>query len=610
MIENSLDAGADRITIQVQVPKNSTSTETSAGLFSVQVTDNGTGINKQDLTLLCERHATSKLESVGDLREVGTFGFRGEALASCSQVGRVEVSTRSRETGEEVAWRAEYVGGKLLGDPTPLAGNYGTCINVKDLFYANRVRREALMNSSEEYQKIVQVIQSYALNQAGKCSFALTRKRDTIELQTTLAEGPVSVVKNLWNEELGGSLLPFDIEMESELGIESGGGGWASRTTFHKLKSPQVILFLNGRLIEHATLRRALLQAFAPHLPTSPPAHPFIYLSLMLKGTRVDVNVHPSKKQVYFLDEAEIISRVVKAVTEQVLKQQYETQSLKPVVISSGNGKRSLTEKETGGVKKISGLYPSQRVLTDSGNHKIDAFLYHSSQSTSNTNNNTSNAMNNAINWSPLGLSRLKVNEARKRKLDNELASMSEGDSFSKYSLSSPLISSSPKLDIKRDEEENISVKRNEMDSDSGVKTDETVEYSSVKSDKMDENSVSQNDSACKTNMAVNVIASTIPRPTELLSKSNAQLSQLLKPSLLVGLIDSKWCLLQSTTNLLLCDMDRLNYELYFSILTGLPEELTMTGVFEMDMRVWEVFGDAEVGREAEGVLMGQVDWL
>ena len=101
LIENSLDAGADRISVQVQVPSNSSSAETSAGLFSIQVTDNGSGIFRADLELLCERHATSKLVSVGDLRDVGTFGFRGEALASCSQVGRVEVVTRSREEQSE-----------------------------------------------------------------------------------------------------------------------------------------------------------------------------------------------------------------------------------------------------------------------------------------------------------------------------------------------------------------------------------------------------------------------------------------------------------------------------------------------------------------------------
>ena len=172
-----MDAGATRISVHVTVPSNSSSTETSAGLFSIQVTDNGSGIAKDDLELLCERHATSKLRNVGDLRSVGTFGFRGEALASCSQVARVEVITRSRdeEQTEEVAWKALYLAGKLIAEPTPVAGNFGTIINVKDLFYGNRVRREALLNSSEEYQKIVQVIQAYALNQAGRCAFILTK---------------------------------------------------------------------------------------------------------------------------------------------------------------------------------------------------------------------------------------------------------------------------------------------------------------------------------------------------------------------------------------------------------------------------------------------------
>lgn len=128
LLENSLDAQATRIAIHIQVPSGSGAPD--CGLFSVSVTDNGHGIWRDDLALLCERHATSKLSSVECLREVRTFGFRGEALASCAQVARVEVITKRREADEPVAWRANYLLGRMQGEPEALAGNEGTIIHV------------------------------------------------------------------------------------------------------------------------------------------------------------------------------------------------------------------------------------------------------------------------------------------------------------------------------------------------------------------------------------------------------------------------------------------------------------------------------------------------
>lgn len=616
LIENSLDAGANRIAVHVQVPASSSSTETSAGLFSIQVTDNGSGISKSDLDLLCERHATSKLVSVGDLRSVGTFGFRGEALASCSQVARVEVVTRSREDGEEVAWKATYLAGKMTGEPTPLAGNFGTIINVKDLFYGNRVRREALLNSSEEFQKIYQVIQAYALNQAGKCAFTLSKRRDRMEIQTSLTDGVVAVVKNLWGEELGGALLPFNVEVDGKLGIEAGSGGWATRTTFHKLKSPQVIIFLNGRLIEHAALRRSMLQAFAMHLPTSPPAHPFIYLCLRVKGSRVDVNVHPSKKQVYFLDEAEIMARVVEGIEGGVLMKQYETQSLKPIVIESNADKRAKTERvnteniignssngcypkstvkpstATTTNAKISNLYPSQRVLTDNSNHRIDTFLYHSQVPKTTPNQVASGLVSG---WSPLGRVKEKVGEAKgEGNISSPLTGVTGikdlSGSSQKELPSSPLI-----LPLTSEQETSIIL-------DSQPSVTETIP-SSVSSSILTPSVSATED--------IQIFTSVIQPPviSPLLSKANDQLIKLLRESLVVGLIDSKWCLLQSGTNLMLCDMDRLSYELFYSLI---GQKVT-NGIFVVEgMRVKGVFEgeDEEIGREAEEVLKGQVEFL
>lgn len=609
LIENSLDAGADRISVHVQVPSKASSPETSPALFSLQVTDNGSGISKDDLELLCERHATSKLVDASDLRTVGTFGFRGEALASCSQVARVEIVTRSREESEEVAWKASYTAGKLTGEPTAIAGNYGTTINVKDLFYGNRVRREALLNSSEEYQKIVQVIQAYALNQAGKCAFSLSRRRDRVEIQTSTGDTHVSIVKSLWNEEIGEALLPFQIESDPKLGIEEGSGGWATRTTFHKLKSPQVIIFLNGRLIDHAVLRRALLQSFSLHLPTSPPAHPFIYLNLRIKGSHVDVNVHPSKRQVFFLDEAEIVKRTVESIDAAVLQRQYETQTLKPIVISARTPPEPTVFEPTAAkktkiapVQKISSLYPSQRVLTDSRNHRIDAFLFHSS------------SQPQATGWSPLSRSNSKEKgkEKEREKENSEIVKACGNPSTSspliplkssessQDSLNNSILLDSSQTAASQVSEISVKLETSQQESQQESEQEPTVKTSHPSQSRQSQvesepTSQSQSDSPSGISSLISTHA-------------NAQISKLLQSSLVVGLIDSHWSLLQSGTNLLLCDMPRLNYDLFFSLLATTSK--CDKREFEINLTVREVFEEAEIGREAEEVLRGQVGYF
>lgn len=542
------------------------------------------------MELLCERHATSKLVEVGDLKRVGTFGFRGEALASCSQVARVEVVTRSREAVDgEVAWKASYLAGKLCGDPTPVAGNFGTIINVKDLFYGHRVRREALLNSSEEYQKIVQVIQSYALNQSGRCAFILSKRRDRVEMQTSLADSAGQVVKNLWNEELGGALLPFKVESDGHLGIEDGSGGWATRTTFHKLKSPQVIIFLNGRLIEHAVLRRALLQAFSMHLPTSPPAHPFIYLKLELKGSRVDVNVHPSKRQVFFLDEEDIVRRVVGAVDGGILQRQYETQSLKPIIVDRARAERSepvdgckkVKTQNPPALPKISTLYPSQRILTDHRNHRIDTFLFHAQSQSANP------ETGGDVKWSQVA--------ARKGNRGNGNVGNSSISGSSQQSDDSFIVA--------------------KVEPVSGITADESIGTTSMD---LASTSVDTSMDAANTSLVVTGNTSIIldsqsqsqssqsqpaqpAQPQAKVTSSNDQLCRLLQSSLPVGLVDSKWCLLQSGTNLLLCDMDRLNYDMFFSLLSAAAAP--KRAKFDVEIGVRGLFEDGEIGGEAVEVI-------
>ncbi|CAJ1989222.1 mismatch repair protein [Leishmania donovani] len=171
LLENAIDAGCSRVQVVAA----------EGGLEVLQVCDDGSGIHKEDLPLLCERYATSKLQTFEDLHRVTSFGFRGEALASISYVSRVTVTTRRRQAcdksgdsasgagscssstaGAAVAWRCQYLNGALLEDPQPCAGNPGTTVRVEKLFYNVLVRRRSL-RASEEWGRIVDVVSRYAL---------------------------------------------------------------------------------------------------------------------------------------------------------------------------------------------------------------------------------------------------------------------------------------------------------------------------------------------------------------------------------------------------------------------------------------------------------------
>lgn len=162
LIENCVDAGATSVDIVAK----------DGGLKLLQITDNGCGINKEDLPILCERHTTSKLKEFEDLQSIGTYGFRGEALASISHVAHLTVTTKTRDSDR--AWRAVYADGKLVpakpgqsADPKPVAGRNGTQLTVEDLFYNMPNRLRAFRSPSDEYQKILDVVGRYAVHCEG-----------------------------------------------------------------------------------------------------------------------------------------------------------------------------------------------------------------------------------------------------------------------------------------------------------------------------------------------------------------------------------------------------------------------------------------------------------
>ncbi|KAK7195599.1 mismatch repair protein [Novymonas esmeraldas] len=369
LLENAIDAGCSRVQVVAG----------DGGLEVLQVSDDGCGVHKEDLPLLCERYATSKLNTFEDLQRVSSFGFRGEALASISYVSRVSVTTRRRHptaaaTGAaEVAWRCQYLNGALVGDPQPCAGNPGTTIRAEKLFYNTLVRRHSL-RASEEWGRIVDVVSRYALafptigftcqreggggggGGGGGVTFPpLSSTRQNIRLShgSQLA-GHLRLVYAYQLDPTASS--PCDAAPEPSATVDApqlssskhtaadearvfaqmeqrarrvratsgavGEGlftlvGYTSDPTLAHRK-PYLCLFINQRLVDNAAVRKAIDAVYSGVLTGG--HRPFTVLLLSVPADRVDVNVHPTKKEVGLLDEELIVARVAEVCRGAVLE--------------------------------------------------------------------------------------------------------------------------------------------------------------------------------------------------------------------------------------------------------------------------------------------------
>ncbi|PGH14110.1 hypothetical protein AJ79_03227 [Helicocarpus griseus UAMH5409] len=307
LIENSVDAGATSIEILVK----------DGGLKLLQITDNGHGIDCDDLPILCERFTTSKLKAFEDLSSIGTYGFRGEALASISHIAHLTVTTKT--AGSRCAWRAHYSDGKLVpakpgqsADPKPTAGRGGTQITVEDLFYNVPTRRKAFRSSSQEYAHILNIVGRYAVHCAG-VSFSCKKHGDPgMSISTSTNSTTVDRIRQIHGSAVASELVQFSAEDE-RLGYRA--SGWASNANYHA-KQTTLLLFINHRSVDSGQIKRAIEQAYSNFLPKG--GHPFAYLDLEIEPQRVDVNVHPTKKEVNFLNEEEIINAICTSIQQQL----------------------------------------------------------------------------------------------------------------------------------------------------------------------------------------------------------------------------------------------------------------------------------------------------
>lgn len=321
LIENAVDAGSTSLEILVK----------EGGLKLLQITDNGHGISKDDLAILCERFTTSKLKSFEDLQAIGTYGFRGEALASISHIAHLAVTTKTDDSS--CAWKAHYAGGKLTpakpgqsAEPKATAGRQGTQIAVEDLFYNVPTRRRAFRSASEEYAKIVELVGKYAVHCQG-VAFSCKKHGESGAGVAVPANASIrDRIRLTHNSAIANDLIDLQVSSE-QYGFKT--EGLVSNAN-HSGKRTMLLLFINHRSVESSIIKKAIEQTYAVFLPKG--GKPFIYLSLEIDPARVDVNVHPTKREVNFLNEEEIVELVCDEIRSKLGKvdtsRTFMTQSL------------------------------------------------------------------------------------------------------------------------------------------------------------------------------------------------------------------------------------------------------------------------------------------
>ncbi len=292
LIENSMDAGADDIRVEVK----------DGGRELIKVMDNGSGMGREEIELAFEKHATSKIDDIQDLDDLRTLGFRGEALPSIAAVSKVRVVTKREEDVEA----AEIVihGGekKELGS---IGAPVGTTVEVRELFYNTPARRKYLKKKSTELAHISEVVTRYALAHP-KIGFDLVHEGNEL-ISTPKSKSLLENIRDIYGKEIAKNMV--HVYRENELfTIE----GFLSKPDFTRSTRSHIYTYVNGRYVNNKLLKDSVVKGYGTLLFKH--RYPICVIKLDLDGALIDVNVHPTKTKIRFREERKIQESLVSAV--------------------------------------------------------------------------------------------------------------------------------------------------------------------------------------------------------------------------------------------------------------------------------------------------------
>ena len=297
LVENSLDAGATSVSIEVQ----------NGGITYIRITDNGKGIAKDDVEIAFERHATSKIRKADDLIRVSTMGFRGEALASIAAIAKVELVTRTKE--EEMGTKIILEGGNIISKEE-CGAPFGTTITIRELFYNTPVRYKFLKKDFTEGGYIETAVERIALINPSIAFKLINNKKEV--LQTSGNGSMTDVVYNVFGKDIAQNLADVAFEYE---GINV--TGVVGKPEIARSNRANQMFYVNGRFIKDKTLTAAADEAYRTMIPHG--KFGFCILDIKMSPELVDVNVHPAKLEVRFSEEGKVFKAIHYAIKNTLL---------------------------------------------------------------------------------------------------------------------------------------------------------------------------------------------------------------------------------------------------------------------------------------------------
>ncbi len=313
LIENSLDARANKITVEVE----------QGGVKLIRIQDDGSGILKQDLALALHRHATSKIKKIGDLENINSLGFRGEALASISSVSRVSLLSKAREGEYDAGWQIDVEGNIAHKSLVPVSHAEGTTIEVRDLFFNTPARRKFLKKERTEFSKIDEIIRRLSLS---RFDVHVSLRHNQKIIYNLLPAKSDSEKQRRVGLLCGSKFVENSILIDTErAGLKL--WGWVGLATFSRSQGDLQYFYVNGRSVKDKLVTHAVKQAYRDVLFHG--RHPAYVLFLELDPSLVDVNVHPTKHEVRFRDSRFVhdflFSSLYKSLSEVTPVDQLET---------------------------------------------------------------------------------------------------------------------------------------------------------------------------------------------------------------------------------------------------------------------------------------------
>ena len=324
MVENSIDAGATNITVEIK----------NGGISYIKVSDNGKGISQDDLEIAFERHATSKIRSADDLNTVTSMGFRGEALASIAAIANVEMVSKTQE--QEIGYRVVVEAGNVL-EKEEAGCKTGTTITVRNLFFNTPVRYKFLKKDYTESGYIEDVITRIALVNPNIAIKLINTGKTVIQ---TNGNGDIkSVIYSIYGKDIANAISEVSYTYE-DIHIS----GVVGKPEIARSNRSNQLFFVNKRYIKDKTLTAATEQAYKGLIPIG--KFGFVILNIEMNPAKVDVNVHPAKLEVRFEEESKIFQAIYHAIKDTLLKTELVANSEKALHENNTEVARELTFEE------------------------------------------------------------------------------------------------------------------------------------------------------------------------------------------------------------------------------------------------------------------------